>query len=147
MLDGHSGDCASRANLMARAMMMLGVPASAGCVYASEDGSNILQMAPSQSCQAPGFEGRPSWLVMNFQSNGWNAYEGFCTAAGNYYTLAPDLTKASTLALYQALPFTQGWVVTPDDVQPGDSLWLPVDWDSGLKRPGTITKATGTVGE
>lgn len=85
------------------------------------------------------YYGRPSWRIMHFdgegEADGWNAYEGFCSTAGNNYTLAPDLTAATTLALYQALPFMQGWVVTPQNTQPGAAPWLPVAWGSALEKP------------
>lgn len=137
----HTLKCTELANLMARAMLMLGVPASRGTVYGSLDGSDISQMHDG-TCNDPTspYYLQPAWLMMYFEgegeADGWNAYEGFCSTAGNFYALNPDLTEPTSLALYQALPFMQGWVVTPENSQPGNLVpWLPVAWSSALEKP------------
>jgi hypothetical protein len=99
---------------------MIGIPASVAKVYASLDSGagNCLQLEDPA--------GLWIYLILDFDPGtgyAWNAFEGCCVAADNYYAVTPELKAADDYAMLLTLPGTQYWVRTNNKV-PGAEGWV-----------------------
>jgi len=120
LLDGNvSGECDEQANLMRRAVNILGIDASVQLIRASTD-ANIFDYE-KQYFDIEGLE-RPAWLMMDFNTgsgNDWNSFEGCCNTANRWYAVWPHCKADSALDMYRSqLDFQQFWVYTSDNMEP-----------------------------
>jgi hypothetical protein len=140
LLDGvYSGECDEQANLMKRAMNILGVTASVQLIRASHDTADLFDQESME------IGGRTAWLVMDFNvdnqpdppfGSGWNAFEGCCFAANKWYAVWPHRKEASALDMFHNLSFEQFWVYTVGNKKPGDGK-LEVE---GAADPNVVPK-------
>ncbi len=123
-----SGDCDDLASCMKVAVEMIGVePAYVRFVSASTNAGagNCLDQ------DSRIVSNRIQYLILDFTTSGtnynWNAYEGCCEVAENYYTfgLATNLKRENDYEILKALPCRQFWVTMQDDTEPGSvSNWV-----------------------
>ncbi len=122
--NSYQGECDEFAMLMKRMMNVLGIAASTSKVYASTD-------AQVESPEWQFINGERHWLVMDFDEQNWNAFEGVCLTAGKCYAVWPKYKADSVQHMFEVLPFTQFWCRTNEDVVPGHKnaagvYWLPL---------------------
>ncbi len=127
------GDCDDQATLMRLALNLLGVSATTAQVAASTN-------AGAGACLDLEYKydgGYRWWLILDFNPTAgysWNAYEGCCVAAGNYYAVTPKRKASNDYdMLKNEIPGQQYWVRTIGDKTPGST-----DWDvlvTGTEEP------------
>ncbi len=107
------GDCDNQSRCMSEALMMLGIPASVKKVYASIDAGagNCLAYDTRNNCSV--HPGSNEKLCLYFPpttlSDGWNFYEGCCSAAGGFYAIFPKLNASDDYQMLKILGATQYW--------------------------------------
>lgn len=124
-VNSGGGDCDNQARLMQRGCQILGVSAEQKNIYASRD-ADCLNLESRVN------NGVTEYLILDFDSSSnqynWNAFEGTCYVAGNYYSITPKLKASSSLGFLRELGnlgVTQYWVRTSG--VPGSSNWSVID--------------------
>jgi len=134
LMDANStvyGWCNQQADLMVRAMNIVGISASLELVYASTN-------AGAGNCLHP--EQRPGsqYLILDFEPTGpdhnWNAFEGCCVTAGSYYAVWPSYKADNDYDMLLTLPGRQYWVET-NDKDPGDPECLIISVLEEVPKP------------
>jgi hypothetical protein len=67
----------------------------------------------------------------------WNAFEGCCETANEWYAVWPHIRANSALELYRALGFQQYWIFTVGDTEPTGTGWV----FESLADPSPVPKA------
>ena len=123
LLHGGTGECDNQARCMTYTVVMLGAgPATVQLVRASSNSGagNCLDQESRPSGE------RTEYLILDFDTGAgysWNAFEGCCEAAGSYYSITPKHKTSNDYTMLQALSCQQYWVLTVDDIVPGEPEW------------------------
>jgi hypothetical protein len=116
----YRGECDEHARFMIRALELIGIQGAVpSFIYASSD-SNCL------SLEGRPYNGRTKWLVMDFDSSsgyGWNAFEGVCFFWA-YYAVTPNVKASSSVEMLRTLSPQQYWVLTVNNIPPGEGGWI-----------------------
>ncbi|MDQ2986255.1 MAG: hypothetical protein M3R13_05975 [Armatimonadota bacterium] len=140
LLDGDvSGECDEQANLMRRAMNIVGITATVHLIRASHNTAVVFDQ------ESMLIDGRIAYLIMDFEVNGspepadsfaWNAFEGCCTTANKWYAVFPPMKEATAIDMFHELSFEQFWVYTVGNKVPGNGA-LEVE---AVANPNVIPK-------
>lgn len=131
LLDGLvSGECDEQANLMKKALNIIGVPADTFLVYASRHTDPDVLSLDSRPSSTPGYT---DYLILMMP--GPNAFEGCCRVIDNtlnpperWYAVFPKIKANSVLDMLRALPGWQQWVRMMPGYVPGQGN----NWAEGI---------------
>lgn len=109
LLDGNkSGECDEQADLLGKAMNMLGIAASIGKVYASTD--SIVTALETRDAVNEFPNGQAVDHLILYWDTAPNAFEGYCEVNGKFYAVWPKVVATSALDLLRRLGTETGAV-------------------------------------